>query len=145
MSDWLNFSPRTKSVALLVLTLLLGVVLGGVLNAWWARERFERIRQLRAPGGLETVLLNTIEPTSPEQRQQVQAVLDDTASRVRALRRAHRQELRATLDSMRTALAPFLSEEQKERLRERMRRRVGPPRWRQSGQAGPPHDAPQSP
>jgi hypothetical protein len=121
MTDWLSFSPRTKSIALLVATLLLGIILGAVLNAWWARERFDRLRRLRTPGGFEQIVTRTLEPTSPEQRQQIEAVVGRTAQRLDSLRARHWREVRATVDSMRVDLAPILTDEQRETLTRRIR------------------------
>ena len=135
MTDWLSFSPRTKSIALLVATLLLGIVLGAVLNAWWARERFERLRRLRTPGGFEQIVTRSLEPTSPEQRQQIEAVVGRTAQRLDSLRARHWDVVRATVDSMRVDLEPILTDEQRESLTRRIRMhrhrsRFRPPRRR---------------
>lgn len=141
MTDWLSFSPRTKSIALLVATLLLGIILGAVLNAWWARERFERLRRLRTPGGFEQIVTRTLEPTSPEQRRGIEAVVGRTAKRLDSLRAGHWRAVRATVDSMRVDLEPILTEEQIERLKRRTRMHrpgpfVGPP-GRPPGPGGP--------
>lgn len=121
MTDWLSFSPRTKSIALLVATLLLGIVLGAVLNAWWARERFERLRRLRTPGGFEQIVTRSLEPTSPEQRQEIEIVVGRTAQRLDSLRARHWRAVRATVDSMRIDLEPILTDEQQEVLTRRIR------------------------
>lgn len=121
MTDWLSFSPRTKSIALLVATLLLGIVLGAVLNAWWARERFERLRRLRTPGGFEQIVIRTLKPTSPEQRRNIEAVVGRTAQRLDSLRTRHWSEVRATVDSMRVDLEPILTDEQRKTLTRRIR------------------------
>jgi hypothetical protein len=130
MTDWLSFSPRTKSIALLVATLLLGVVVGALLNAWWAHERFERIRRLRTPGGFEQIVTRTVQPTSPKQRQEIEAVVGRTAQRLDSLRTRHWREVRRLVDTMRTDLEPVLTEEQLSALDRRIemhRRRPGPP------------------
>ena len=130
MTDWLSFSPRTKSIALLVATLLLGIVLGAVLNAWWAHERFERIRRLRTAGGFEQMVLRTVEPQSPEQREEIEQVVMGAAERLDSLRARHWGELRSVIDSMRVELEPVLTDEQMQALSDRIRmhrRRSGPP------------------
>ena len=130
MTDWLSFSPRTKSIALLVATLLLGIVLGAVLNAWWAHERFERIRRLRTAGGFEQMVLRTVEPQSPEQREEIEQVVMGAAERLDSLRARHWGELRSVIDSMRVELEPVLTDEQMQALSDRIRmhrRRPGPP------------------
>ena len=121
MTDWLSFSPRTKSIALLVTTLLLGIVLGAVLNAWWAHDRFERLRRLRTPGGFEQIVTRALDPTSPEQRREIEAVVGPTAQRLDSLRGRHWGEVRRLVDSMRVELEPILTEQQMERLTRRIR------------------------
>jgi hypothetical protein len=121
MTDWLRFSPRTKSIILLVATLLLGIVLGAVLNAWWARERFERLRRLRTPSGFEQIVIRTLEPESPEQRRRIEAVVGRAARRLDSLRTRHWGEVQATVDSMRVDLEPVLTDEQSEILTRRIR------------------------
>ena len=136
MTDWLRFSPRTKSIALLGTTLLLGIVLGAVLNAWWARERFERLRRLRTPGGFEHIVTRTLGPTSPEQRQQIKAVVGPTGRRLDSLRTRHWRAVRVLVDSMRLELEPILTDRQMQTLTRRIemhRRGPGPPLPRLQG------------
>ena len=135
MTDWLSFSPRTKSIALLVTTLLLGIVLGAVLNAWWARERFERLRRLRTPGGFEQIVVRTLEPNSPEQRQAIEAVVGRAARRLDSLRTRHWGEVRATVDSMRADLRPILTDAQMRGLSRRIRMHRQRGRFRTPGPA----------
>ena len=128
----LSLSPRTKSILLLISTLLLGMVLGAVVNAWLATERFERIRDLRRPGGMVRHLERVLEPQSDEQRAQIRTVLNATSEDVQALRETHRREMRAVMDSMTARLEPVLTDEQMSTLQNRLRRgphgpRAGPP------------------
>lgn len=146
MPDWIHFSPRTKSVLLLVATLAIGVVLGAVSNAWLAQQRFERIREMRQSGGFERMLIETIQPTSDDQRVRIDSVVGRSAQRMRSLRRSHRHDVRRVVDSMRTALAPILTDEQMDRLDRRLRvgrRRFSPPPSdsnRRPGPRRPPED-----
>jgi hypothetical protein len=132
MTDWLSLSPRTKSILLLCATLLLGIALGSVLNAWWAQERFERLRRLRAPGGFEAMVMQAVDPASDAQRQEVRRVVDRAAARIDTLRRRHVRDLRATVVEMRSKLEPILTDRQRRRLTRRLRmhgrQALGPPR-----------------
>jgi hypothetical protein len=120
--SWISFSPRTQSVLLLVATLLLGIVLGGVLRGWWAQQRMDRVRDLRTPGGFVERVVQRVEPTSPAQRDSVEAVARNTARRLDDLRRTHRRQTFTVLDSMRTELRPILSEDQLSNLDRRLHR-----------------------
>ncbi len=123
MTDWITFSPRTKSILLLVCTLLLGVLLGAVLNTWLAQERFERIQALRSAQGFERMVERSVAPVSDEQSEQISIVMEEWGPRIVQQRREHRRETRALMDSVRTDLRPILSDEQMERLEERLRPR----------------------
>jgi hypothetical protein len=127
---WMSFSPRTKSVLLLVVTLLLGIVLGGVLTGWWVQNRADRVRALRTPAGFVERVVERVEPTSAAQRDSVQMIARRTARQLERLRRTHRQQTMAVLDSMRTELRTVLSEEQISTLDRRLERRHrGGRRW----------------
>ena len=137
MTDWLSFSPRTKSIALLIATLLLGVVLGAVMNAWWAHERFERLRRLRSPGGFEQMIERVVEPNAPEQRREIERVVSRSAQRLDSLRARHWRELRTVIDSMRTDLEPILTDEQEAALTRRFRMHRRGPQFRPGPRPGP--------
>ncbi|NBC00122.1 MAG: hypothetical protein GVY15_04600 [Bacteroidetes bacterium] len=121
--DWITFSPRTKSVLLLVATLLLGVVLGVVLNAWLVDQRLERMEALQSAGHAQRMLTRAIGPTSDAQAEQVAEVLGAWLPRVAEQRRAHRRAVRALIDSLRADLRPLLSEDQQRRLSRRLQAR----------------------
>lgn len=125
MTDWLSFSPRTKSILILVSTLLVGVLLGAVLNAWLAQDRLERLHAMRSADGFERMVERRVQPVSDEQAAQLSTVMEEWAPRMAQQRRAHRREARALMDSLRADLQPILSEEQMQRLDERLGPRGG--------------------
>ena len=121
-------SPRTKSTLLLVATLVIGLILGALINGYFVRERLDRIGNFLTPLGFGGQIEEVIRPTSEEQREAVRAVLDDAAPRAVAIMRESRSQMRALNDSVRSALSGILTEEQMQRIDERMRlrRRRGP-------------------
>jgi len=126
----MSFSPRTKSVLLLVVTLLLGIVLGGVLTGWWVQSRADRVRALRTPSGFVERVVERVEPTSAAQRDSVEVIARRAARQLERLRRSHRQQTMTVLDSMRVELRTVLSEEQINTLDRRLERRHrGGRRW----------------
>jgi len=126
----MSFSPRTKSVLLLVVTLLLGIVLGGVLTGWWVQNRADRVRALRTPSGFVERVVERVEPTSAAQRDSVEVIARRAARQLERLRRSHRQQTMTVLDSMRVELRTVLSEEQINTLDRRLQRRHrGGRRW----------------
>ncbi len=121
-------SPRTKSVLLLVATLIIGLVLGALINGYFVRQRLARIGDFMNPAGFGGRIEEVIQPTSEEQREAVRRVLDSAAPKAVDIMRESRSRMRALNDSVRSELADILTSEQMERLDERirLRRRRGP-------------------
>lgn len=122
-------SPRTKSVLLLLATLIIGLLLGAIANGYFVRERLDRLGNLMTPGGFGGRVEEVLQPTSEEQRRAIREVLDAAAPRAVEIMRRSREDMRALNDSVKEQLADVLSEEQMARLEEHLRfRRRGP--WR---------------
>jgi hypothetical protein len=121
MNPLASLSARTKSILILVLTLLLGGVLGAMLNGWLVHQRIDRLQRLRTEAGFTRMMERTIEPRDAAQRDQVRAILERTAGQVEAIQRQRRHEMRAVVDSMRTELRAVLTAEQMSRLERRLR------------------------
>src|SRR5690554_5730472 len=98
-------SPRVKSIVLLVVTLLIGGVLGALLQARMAEQRIERIAAYRSERGFIRFIERGIEPHDEQQHEQIRAILSTAASRVSEKSTRHRQEMRAIIDSTRAELA----------------------------------------
>lgn len=121
-------SPRMKSTLLLLATLVIGLVLGALINGYFVRQRLDRIGDLMTPAGFGGRIEEVIGPTSEEQREAVRRVLDAAAPQAVAIMRESRSRMRALSDSVRTELEAILSPEQLQRLDDRMkfRRSRGP-------------------
>lgn len=117
-----SFSPTTKSVVILLATLLLGVLLGAVLTGWWVQQRSDRVRAVRTADGFVERVMRQVEPMSAAQRDSVQAIARKRAHQLQRLRGAHRADTRAVLDSLRQDLRPVLTDEQLSRIERRMPR-----------------------
>lgn len=123
MAYGISFSPQTKSVLILLATLLLGALLGAVLTGWWVQQRFDRVRALRTADGFVERVVQQVEPTSAAQRDSVRVIARKRAQQLQRLRGAHRADTRAVLDSLREDLRPVLTEEQIAQLERRLRGR----------------------
>lgn len=130
-------SARTKSLLLLIVTLLLGVVVGALLNARLAQERMERIAFLRSERGFMRFLEDVVEPEDASQRQLIREILRTSAQRMAQVRTRHHAEMQSVLDSTRAQLEEVLTDEQLERLDERLQQRRFD-RRRGPGRRGPP-------
>ncbi len=124
-------SARTKSVLLVIATLLIGLVLGALLNARLAERRIERIASLRSERGFVQFIEDAVQPRDDSQREAIRDVLRRAGERMAAHQERSRREARAMLDSTRAELADVLTPEQMQRLDERFEagrrmRRFGP-------------------
>jgi len=121
-------TSQTKSALLLGGALVTGVLLGALIVGAFVTQRVDRLDALREPTRLARFMEDAVAPTSSAQRDSIRAVLRYRARQASAILQTTRRDLRAVQDSLRADLKPLLSEEQLERLRERMR--MGPPRPR---------------
>jgi cytosine/adenosine deaminase-related metal-dependent hydrolase len=113
-------TARVKSSLLLVATLLIGMVLGALLNARLAEQRLERIASLRSARGFSAFIERSIEYRDEAQREAVRAILDRAGARMTAHMEETRREVRALFDSTRAELSTVLTEEQLEQLEQRL-------------------------
>lgn len=137
-------TTRTKSTLLLSVTLVIGMVLGAVINAYVAKRRFEHVGYLRSERGLARHLENAIEPRDEAQRTAIRAILEKSAARICSHMDSSAAEGRVIMNETKAELAKVLTLDQMERLekvsrppdRARMRGRMpgGP-----GGGPGPPH------
>jgi hypothetical protein len=118
-------TSQTKSALLLGGALVTGVLLGALIVGAFVSHRVDRLDALREPTRLARHMEETIAPTSPAQRDSIRAVLRVRARQASAILQSTRRDLRAVRDSLRADLEPLLTDEQNDRLRNRMR--MGPP------------------
>ncbi|HEX7071987.1 MAG TPA: hypothetical protein VF190_14330 [Rhodothermales bacterium] len=116
-------SPRTKSVLLIVATLLIGLVLGALLNARLAERRMERLASLRSERGFVRFMEEVVQPTDEAQREAMHEVFRRTGERMAEHQERSRRDAMAILDSSRQELAEILTPEQMQRLDDRLQDR----------------------
>ncbi len=107
-----------KAALILLLTLILGGVLGAVTRTAIATRRATEIGGLRRPAGFVNHMRDVIQPKDSAQLAKVLPALEYTAARNDTIIRAAREQLRQELDSMRARVAPFLDADQQKRLEE---------------------------
>lgn len=106
---------ETKSAAILLATLALGVVLGMLAQGTLTRDRDRRVAEVRTEPGFVSLVEEVIQPR-PDQVADVRAVLEASARSYDSVVAASREDVRAVLDSMKVRLAPILDDRQRERL-----------------------------
>ncbi|HVK40367.1 MAG TPA: hypothetical protein VNA88_17685 [Candidatus Kapabacteria bacterium] len=114
-------TTRVKSALILGSTLLIGMLLGGVLNAWLAERRFERVGYFRSEQGFTRHIEEAIGPTDEAQAAAVHEILQRSAARMRQHMDSSGARGRRILDSTRAELATVLTPEQLERVDRIMR------------------------
>ena len=116
-------TTRVKSAILLVVTLIIGGVIGALLQAQLTERRFDRLETIRSNRGFARMIERSIDFESPEQKEQVLDIVDDAGKRLFENMQRTRQDARAILDSTRERLSEVLTEAQMETLEEQLTRR----------------------
>lgn len=128
--------PRLQSSILLLVTLLIGVLLGALLQSSIRDKRIRHMDFLKSNESFVAHLLTVIAPTSTAQEERVRAVLTAEAPLITGGFKAHRDLIREQFQAMELRLQPLLEEKQQERLN----RRLFPPRRRPEKQEEPAGD-----
>ena len=115
-------SSGTRSAAILIATLVIGMVLGALGFGAYQRHRFRDALSLARPAHFTAGIRRAIAPIDETRRAEIAAVLRRIDERMRANRIARNQERRAQLDSVKSALEPLLTEDQRRRLRRHLER-----------------------
>lgn len=110
-------NARTKSLLIIVATLIIGVAIGALSTGAILNQRVETLQALRDDPGFMFFLERVIEPTDEAQRAQIREVLTDAAEKRRELRRSMIEEHRFLFMEIREELDQILTSQQKEKLR----------------------------
>jgi len=128
---------KTKSVIVIVSTLIIGMILGSVITAAFIKNRaFDRMAELRNERGFVRRIERIIQPDE-NQEQKVREILGKHFEKMHQLGEEMRITFKTMNDSLIKDLEPILHPEQIERFKkrmERMKRFGGPP--------GKPHGPP---
>ena len=118
-------TARTKSVLILAVTLVLGMILGALLFGSIQRHRFRHALSLAQPQHFAAALERALQPRDDAQRAAIRAILDSLDARLRSDRQERAGVMRARLDSLAADLVPILSEDQRTRLRQHLAQHKG--------------------
>jgi uncharacterized membrane-anchored protein YhcB (DUF1043 family) len=120
-------NTKAKVALIIIVTLVIGIVLGAMLNRAFLRHRIQRAFADRNPAGMVSFIERNIRPT-PEQREQIREILEKHRKKSAEMREKYMMDMQAEFESMEAELNPILTPEQKNRLKRRLR---GP--WRDRG------------
>ncbi len=117
-------NTKVKIVLIIIVTLVIGIVLGAMLNRAFLRHRIHRAFSDRNPVGIVSFMEKSIRPT-PDQREQIREVLEKHRKKSLDIREKFMMDMQAEFESLEAELDPVLTPEQKKRLKDRS---AGP--WR---------------
>jgi len=121
---------KTKTIFIISVTLIIGIVIGSVLTATVLRSyRYrDRIDKIRTPEGFVSRFEKIIEPNE-QQKEQVQKILLDHFTRLDSTSTQYYSQMRDMRDTLNKQIVPILTPEQKERwekYQERYKKRKYP-------------------
>jgi len=133
-------NSRTKSVGIIIGTLLVGILLGSVITGAVYQSRAEKQKRLRKPGGFVEHMQEMIDPHDEAQWQTIQPIVEETGRRHKEIMERAHGEMKGAFDSMLVELKPHLDEDQLKRLQEKQQRIR-----EKAGQGPPPGGRPDGP
>jgi len=142
-------NTKVKIVLIIIVTLVIGIVLGAMLNRAFLRHRIHKAFAARNPMGMVSIMERSIRPT-PDQREQIREILENHMKKSSDIRDKFMMEMQAEFESLEAELDPILTPEQKKRLKERFFSPRGDPRrfpgrpepWRMPPPGKPPREKP---
>jgi Spy/CpxP family protein refolding chaperone len=113
-------NTKTKATLAILATFIVGLILGAIGNGALMNSRSKKFDSMRPSEFLLSDIQRIVQPDS-SQREAVDTISKRTAQKIEALLKKHRLEMTAILDSMRSDFALILTQEQRERLRDRLK------------------------
>ncbi len=110
-------TAKTKSFLLLIVTLIIGIIIGFLVKSWIVEHRFEQFNRLRTEGGFLNFIEENIELTV-EQKEQLSPVLSDFRESMSRHAEESKSGFHMLMDSLKTDLQVILSLEQYNKLLE---------------------------
>jgi hypothetical protein len=117
-------SVKSKIVFYVAITLVIGIIIGVLLNRAIVQKRIKDMLVMRSAGLLNPRAERILKPTSPEQGVRIQAALDEHARRLSEIHERFRREIDSAFKSLKSAMDPILTPEQKKQLEKMI---PGPP------------------
>ncbi len=112
-------NARVKSLGILIATLMIGVVAGAAIAGVLFRERLEYIRSFSKADGFVVRFGELLEPLTPEQRAQIEPLLQNAGGEIEATFSGAGEKVYAIVEQLESDLAPHLTEEQLRQLQQR--------------------------
>jgi len=108
-------SSRTKIASMFLITFIVGMIVGALINGAIHKSRITKIKEMRKKDGFTQYIIHTIEPNEV-QKEKVKEIMNRFSEKMNLLRRQSRIQFDAIRDSMITELSNVLTEKQMEKL-----------------------------
>ena len=108
-------NTKIKIAAIMVLTLILGIIIGAMANQAFMHNRIRRTFAMANPVSFPRRIMDVIQPT-PEQEQELKKILDRHSQRLFSSRQKFMEESREVWEALLKEMESILTPEQKERL-----------------------------
>ncbi len=112
-------SKKTKTISILLITLIIGMLLGAALVGRIVNERLAHFQEFTTEDGFISQYSNIIGEMSMEQQQAVLPLLQNSGAEVEILIRSTREEFAQINDRLENSLREHLTEEQLNALMDR--------------------------
>ncbi len=112
-------SIKTKSIVLLFVTLIMGLVAGATITGALVRERLEYIRSFSKSHGFALRFSEMIGPLSDQQRDEVEPLLDAAGREIEIAFSDSGRRIYSIVEQLEEDLIPHLSDEQIAQLQKR--------------------------
>lgn len=123
---------KIKTIAILLATLIIGMVLGSLGTGYFVRKKVKNLsRRMRNPDRFKDYIMDRLN-VSQEQQTAIEPIIDTHFKKRREMRKKHFSNLIESEKRFHKALAPHLDEEQMEFFRHRLKRMKRRP-WRRHG------------
>ena len=109
---------KTKAILIIIVTLVIGIFIGAMLNRALLQNRIRRTFSMRNPNVMVSYYEEIIEPDA-DQREMIREILDKHAKSISEFREKTRKEMLSSYEEMMAQLNLVLTPEQKKRLEER--------------------------
>jgi Spy/CpxP family protein refolding chaperone len=112
---------KLKTSLIIIFTLVVGIVIGALLNRALMQNRVQRVLSMRRPNVFTHSYLEIIKP-NPDQTKQIREILERNGQVMEEIRSKSREDLESAMSAMMTELKSVLTPEQIRQLQDRSSR-----------------------
>jgi hypothetical protein len=137
----IKFKMKTKPVLIIVATLIIGFVIGFITNGQITKTKIDKFVKSGTHEGFKGKYYRVLQPDE-DQMKSIDPILDKYGSLIHENVTTMQQSMKELHQKMVTEIEPYLTEEQKVRLEESIKRFERGEKMRRGKRGPPPHGAP---